>query len=255
MPGPGSHLVYGLGLGTALSQASEGHFSYIHVLVYALNGWMGPDLGSFFEWCLQAHYPGMGTFIMDLVHHPIGYVGSMGVPLAYLYRKWSTKLSPGRKGLSFTQSIMLVFAGGISHFALDVPFEENGLTRQQSWILSTGWWDEKPAMDIETVAVVGVLSVSMIVGFYHISRIAKDKYERSKIDNLKPYGLLLSLSALYMLWCVFRTYVLVPRKPAVGEEADLGVLFYIWTYLLLPLVLCNLSKHPRGLGSRDMDMV
>lgn len=59
--------------------------------------------------------------------------------------------------------------------------------------------------------------------------------------------LILVLASLYCLWCVSQIYWVNPRRPAVGEEADLGVFVFLATYLFLPHYLCILSMHPRDL--------
>eukprot|EP00963_Diacronema_lutheri_P009058 scaffold803_cov367-Pavlova_lutheri.AAC.3 len=256
MPGPGSHLTYGLGVGATLMHVSEGNFSHLHALVFALNGWLGPDIGSFFEWTLQQHSPKLGTFVMDIVHHPLGYALSLGVPMAIFYKRLSSILSTGtKKSLSLAHSAMLVVAGGLSHFTLDIPFEENGASSQQKWILSTGWWSGKPAMDLMTITVVGGLSSGMVAGFYHIGRSAVEKNGRLIEGPLKTHLLLLTTSGVYVLWCYYCMYLVSPRVPAVGEEADLGVLYFVWVYILLPLGLCSLSMNRKESGNREDSIV
>ena len=256
MPGPGSHLAYGLGVGAAFMHASDGNFSHLHALVFAMNGWLGPDIGSFFEWTLQGHNPKLGSFIMNFVHHPVGYALTLGVPMAMFYKRFcNTLLAGAKKSLTFSQSAMLVTAGGFSHFALDIPFEEDGATDQQKWILSTGWWSEKPAMDLKTVTIVGGLSLAMVAGFYRISRTPAQKSGRVMEGPMKNHLWLAIISGLYMLWCFYCMYITTPRVPAVGEEADLGVLYYVWIYILLPLGLCSMSKNMKENGNREDSMV
>lgn len=150
---------------------------------------------------------------------------------------------------------MLVVAGGFSHFTLDIPFEENGASSQQKWILSTGWWSGKPAMDPMTITVVGGLSLGIVAGFYRSGRATVEKNGRSMEGPLKTHLLLLTTSGLYMLWCYYRMYLVTPRVPAVGEEADLGVLYFVWVYILLPLGLCSLSMNRKESGNREDSIV
>ena len=50
MPGPGPHLMYTLAVGTGLMGVSKGRFTPHHCLIYAINAFLGPDIGSFSEW-------------------------------------------------------------------------------------------------------------------------------------------------------------------------------------------------------------
>lgn len=56
---------------------------------------------------------------------------------------------------------------------------------------------------------------------------------------------LLAVVSLYCLWCIQRTYWSTPRLPALGEEADLGVLVYLGLFFFLPHYLCLAATHPR----------
>lgn len=51
------------------------------------------------------------------------------------------------------------------------------------------------------------------------------------------------IASLYCLWCATQIYVVQPRRPAVGEEADLGVLVFLFIYFFTPHSLCILSMN------------
>lgn len=57
--------------------------------------------------------------------------------------------------------------------------------------------------------------------------------------------LILSIASLYCLWCSIQIYWINPRRPAVGEEADLGVLVFLALYFFLPYSLCIMSMYPK----------
>lgn len=59
--------------------------------------------------------------------------------------------------------------------------------------------------------------------------------------------LMLIIASLYCLWCASQVYWANPRRPAVGEEADLGVLVFLATYFFLPHCLCIMSMYPKDL--------
>lgn len=57
--------------------------------------------------------------------------------------------------------------------------------------------------------------------------------------------LVLIIATLYCTWCVSQIYWRNPPQPAVGEEADLGVLVFLALYFFLPHALCLLSMNQR----------
>lgn len=67
-------------------------------------------------------------------------------------------------------------------------------------------------------------------------------------------NLVLIVASLYCLWCASQVYWANPRRPAVGEEADLGVLVFLATYFFLPHGLCIMSLHPRDLDTQQIPL-
>lgn len=57
--------------------------------------------------------------------------------------------------------------------------------------------------------------------------------------------LVLVIISLYCLWCTSQIYWRNPPQPAVGEEADLGVLVFLSIYFFLPHSLCIMSMNPK----------
>lgn len=66
--------------------------------------------------------------------------------------------------------------------------------------------------------------------------------------------LMLTIASLYCLWCAIQIYWINPRRPAVGEEADLGVLVFLATYFFLPYSLCIMSMYPKDLDSNQIPL-
>lgn len=58
-------------------------------------------------------------------------------------------------------------------------------------------------------------------------------------------GLILLVMSLYCLWCSSQIYWRNPPQPAVGEEADLGVIIFLTIYFFLPHTLCVLSMNQK----------
>ncbi|CAH9089960.1 unnamed protein product [Cuscuta epithymum] len=259
MPGPGPHMIYTLGSGLALMSTSNGHFSPHHCLTYSINAFFGPDIGSFCEWLSSTLGLGgdLGSSIEPWIHDPFCYFLILGFPLSLLY-SWASKFLL-RKGfldsisgvpLTKMQCFLLVAAGSLSHFFLDHLFEENGHSSMYTWILSTGWWKGRAPINPDAVVIISLLCILLIGGFVYINRVSPSK--RIKKQCYQSARLILAIASLYCLWCGSQIYVMNPRRPAVGEEADLGVLVFLGVYFFLPQWLCILSMNSRNSQGAEM---
>ncbi|KAG0467601.1 hypothetical protein HPP92_018575 [Vanilla planifolia] len=259
MPGPGPHIMYALTVGTGLMRVSRGSFSPHHCLFYAANAFLGPDLGSFSEWL--SSYSGedragrrFGSLAMEIVHHPFYYILLLGFPLSFLYAWLSRVLL--QKGLldtfsgvplTWVQCLFLVAAGSLSHFFLDHLFEENGHSSMYMWILSTGWWESRAPINPDSVLIIGFLCSFLLGGFIYINRLKIGVSITSKANQ--SFKLILVVACCYSLWCAVQIYLRNPPQPAVGEEADLGVLVFLGVYFFLPHGFCILSMNQKGHGN------
>ncbi|KAJ7945891.1 1-deoxy-D-xylulose-5-phosphate synthase [Quillaja saponaria] len=258
MPGPGPHMMYAMGSGLALTTLTNGRFSPHHTLTYTINAFFGPDLGSFSEW-LGSNLGGFadyfGSALAEIIHHPFYYILVLGIPLCFLY-SWVSALllrngvldSVTGVPLTRRQCLLLVSAGSLTHFFLDHLFEENGHSTMYSWILSTGWWENRAPVYPDAVVVVGFLCICLIGGFIYINRVKSLKSTRKQ--SCLTLQLILIIASLYCLWCANQIYWISPRRAPVGEEADLGVLIFLAIYFFLPHGLCILSMYPK-----DVEMV
>ncbi|PWA55319.1 hypothetical protein CTI12_AA429570 [Artemisia annua] len=251
MPGPGPHMMYALGTGQALMSISNGRFSPHHCIIYALNAFFGPDIGSFAEWLTSTVGLGhvFGSSVETFVHDPLFYVVILGLPLSLLYARVSRFFvnrgyldSVTGVGLTVKQCFLLISAGSLSHFFLDHLFEENGHSTMYTWILSTGWWEGRAPVNPDAVVVIGFLCTCLIIGFIQINRVKPEKSIRKQSTNSAK--LLIAIASTYSLWCVSQIYLVNPRRPAVGEEADLGVIVFLAVYFFLPHSLCIMSMNP-----------
>ncbi|XP_050221992.1 uncharacterized protein LOC126672106 isoform X1 [Mercurialis annua] len=253
MPGPGPHLMYAMSSGVALTTITNGRFTPHHTLIYTINAFFGPDIGSFSEWAGSIIGPSaeqLGSAITDYIHHPFFYIFILGFPLCVFY-SWVSKVLIQRKildsvsgiPLSRKQCLLLVSAGCLSHFFLDHLFEENGHSSVYTWILSTGWWKNRAPVNPDAVIVVGILCKLLIGGFIYINRVKPLKLIRKQ--SHQSFKLILFTATLYCLWCASQIYLVNPRRPAVGEEADLGVLVFLAIYLFLPHSFCVMSMNAK----------
>ncbi|XP_020275028.1 uncharacterized protein LOC109849588 [Asparagus officinalis] len=253
MPGPGPHIIYTLTTGIGLLRLTHGRFSPHHCVVYPLNAFLGPDLGSFAQWITEFVLNlggGFGDLAMRIVHDPFLYVLVLGLPLSFSY-SWLSNWALRRRfldsgsgvPLNRRQCLLLLAAGSLSHFFLDHLFEENGHSSMYTWILSTGWWDGRAPINPDAVIVVGLLCTSLLGGFIYINRVKQGESVITKSN--RSLMLILSIACLYCLWCASQIYWQDPPQPAIGEEADLGVLYFLFVYFFLPHSLCILSLNSR----------
>lgn len=252
MPGPGPHMMYALGSSLGLMSTSNGRFSPHHSLAYAINAFFGPDLGSFSEWLTSTLGFGhsFGSALADVIHDPFFYIVILGLPLSFLY-SWLSRVLLQRgfldsvSGVPLTrrQCLLLISAGSLSHFFLDHLFEENGHSSMYTWILSTGWWKNRAPVNPDAVVVVGFLCASLIGGFIYINRLKPSKSINKQTSQ--SVKLIAIIATLYCLWCASQIYWVNPRRAAVGEEADLGVLVFLAVYFFLPHTFCIMSMNPK----------
>ncbi|XP_060170395.1 uncharacterized protein LOC132601309 [Lycium barbarum] len=252
MPGPGPHMMYTLGSGLGLMSVSNGRFSPHHCLTYSINAFFGPDIGSFSEWLTSTLGLGsaLGYAIEPWIHDPFYYILILGIPMSMLYSEASKFLlkkglldSVSGVALTRKQCLFLAAAGSLSHFFLDHLFEENGKSTMYTWILSTGWWEGRAPINPDAVVVVCILCCCLIADFIYINRVKPLKLLKLRVIN--SVKLMLVIATLYCLWCASQVYLVRPRRPAVGEEADLGVLVFMGIYFFLPHWLCILSMNSR----------
>eukprot|EP00271_Cylindrocystis_brebissonii_P011837 TRINITY_DN29804_c0_g1_i1.p1 TRINITY_DN29804_c0_g1~~TRINITY_DN29804_c0_g1_i1.p1 ORF type:complete len:269 (+),score=17.73 TRINITY_DN29804_c0_g1_i1:175-981(+) len=258
MPGPGVHILYPLAIGLGLKHLTLGRFTIYHCMVYTLNAVVGPDIGPVSEWLLKKAAPEVGSRIMAAVHHPVGYTVTMGAPLAFFYwwLSWWLMASGGRfekTGMKFSQCLLLITAGSLSHFFLDTLFEENGSTPLFRWILSTGYWRGEAPLYPDSCLIIALLCLTLLGGVMYLN----SRFHRKRIFNLsdtvQSIIFLAIIATLYCAWCAYNLYGLsfAARRPPVGEEADLGVIVFLATFVFLPHILCLLSMPPLVTSEHD----
>ncbi|KAJ3020577.1 hypothetical protein HKX48_000598 [Thoreauomyces humboldtii] len=157
------------------------------------------------------------------------------------------------EGLTFFKSWLLAVAGCLLHFRLDTLYEDNGADPLYRAIIDTGYW-LPGANDIiyRSVGVSFALSLGILIATHTIVH--------TSLRSTLP-GIPSRLRAVMQTWegrvCVSAAVCAVvavayclfvwsrlninPRVPAVGEEADLGVILFEAATGLLPLALCAWS--------------
>ncbi|CAI0398800.1 unnamed protein product [Linum tenue] len=272
MPGPGAHLMYAMASGVGLTTLTGGRFTPHHTLTYTINAFFGPDIGSFSDW-LSSFFASSSfvSRLADSIHHPLYYILILGIPFSFFY-SWLSNILLRRKlldsasgvPLSRKQCLYLISAGSLSHFFLDHLFEvplcaavlengqENGHSSMYTWILSTGWWENRAPINPDAVLFTGFLCTSLILGFVYVNRVKPMK--SLKNQTYQSYQLVVGIAICYCLWCASQIYWVKPRRPAIGEEADLGVVIFLAVYFFLPHFFCSLSLNPRDHQSQQLPL-
>jgi hypothetical protein len=207
MPSPVIHIGYALGFGSLIMTSTKGSFTPIHCLLLSLNGFIGPDLGSFIGWCFSVTFPVRADQAMTWIHHSLGYIVFIAPIIAFLSSRLLKKMI-NRKStrslnvdldqthrdlvpLSMKNCYFLSVAGCLLHFQIDHIFEENGQDKFYQWILSTGYFT-KPTPPLLPFSVVfaSLSTLGLFIGFTWIHLFSSSISKQSLSIRLK-YTLIL----------------------------------------------------------------
>ena len=245
MPGI-AHLIYGFSLALVLRWATDDKFSIQHSFVFGVNTWVGPDIGATLWFFTQGMNETFSEYVLLLIHNPYNFPLTMGLPLAYLWRyltKLSTKKENGKlridklkkPKLSLFQCFVLITAGSYAHFLFDYVFDCNGYGSTYRWVLSTGSWNGTAYFD-GWIIIPALLTTLFIIFFLYLNNPPHKELFTHQIKNTAL--LLIIFSSLYLLYLYIRLQIGIP---AIGEEADFGVVLFSSIFLIFPLFLCVLS--------------
>jgi hypothetical protein len=236
------------------------------MLLYTIGCFLGPDIGCTLDFiCKTFGAEEMGKFFMKYIHNIYYYPTFVALLVAYLYKILSSyqinktgtflyvlpKLSISKgKSLSYYQSWLLCVAGGLSHYFLDVVFELNGRDDFYLWILRTGHWKDVK-IELLAVVVTGFFTCLLIGGICYMQnsdwpfQCLESNFsvtENLVLQEKKSFFLFLFVFFPYLLYLYCANNgILIEKFQAVGEEADLGVLTFLFITFFLPLFLCNRS--------------
>ena len=245
MPGI-AHLIYGFTLGLLLLWVSDRKFSIQRVMVFGVNSWFGPDIGALIWYITRGQSDVVSYWVLLLIHNPYHFPLTFGLPLAYLWHK-GTRLSTERdqnglhivkdetKSLSVWQCFVLVTAGSYSHFLLDYIFDANGWQPEYRWVLSTGAWNGTAYFDAWLIIPV-LLTTGFILLFLYVNNPPNPRLQKRQL--FFSALVLFVFTAMYLLYLWIR---IQHGLPAIGEEADFGVVTFLSIFLFFPIFLCILS--------------
>lgn len=228
MAGPVAHLTYGFVLAVFYMHISRSAFTPTHALLYALNCFIGPDYGHLIEMFMHPLYEPIGTAFKSIAHSFFGFVFVFAPCLSFIlmhftrikyYNSISSALidDDGKRlfrlgdgavyvhqmpSLRYSQVLMVVIAGGLSHFAIDYVFEDNGNAPTFRFIINTGYWSSsRSVFEYPSVVVTtGVACILIVCGFYW-SFMRKNTYNSK--DMMRYIGV---ISTTVILYCMFLAY-------------------------------------------------
>jgi hypothetical protein len=236
------HLIYGFAIALLLMYFTNYRFSSRFAIVYAINCWLGPDFGAIIWASTYKIGDPWASIILFIFHNPYTFPIVWAFLLARLW-KYLTQLDIHKvneknkiyqdpvKGLSFRQCYLLIVAGGFTHFNFDYIFDSAGKSPTFLWVIHTGCWDD--SYYDYSVIFVGILVIFLILGYLRINNNTNSNPERIKLRNTAFF--LISITIVYEIFLGIR---LSMGLPALGEEADFGLVIFSAVFYILPLVLC-----------------
>ena len=254
MPSPVVHIGYSLVYGSLLMFSTKGSFTGTHCLLLSLNGFIGPDIGSFIGWCFSLTFPLLADKAMYWIHDSIGYILIIAPIMAFLSSRLLRKLSNWKCRkclhndlihleqtnrnlfeLNLKDCYFLSVGGCLLHFQIDHIFEENGQDHFYRWILSTGYFTKPtPPFSPLSVLIVGLSTLLLFFGFAWIHLFSSSISKQTLTTRLKyTFILFISVFSLYLIFLII-SQIIFEEKAVVGEEADLGVLIFIILFHFLP---------------------
>jgi hypothetical protein len=258
MPSPVIHIGYALGFGSLIMTSTKGSFTPIHCLLLSLNGFIGPDLGTFISLCFTMTYRLIDDQALTWIHNSLVYIVFIAPIIAFLSSRLLKKLINWKSTrslngdldetnrnlvpLSMKDCYFLSVAGCLLHFQIDHIFEENGQDKVYRWILSTGYFTKPtPPLLPFSVAFGSLSTLILFIGFAWIHLFSSSISKQSLSIRLKYTLTLFFIVFTFYLIFLIISQIILGKKGVVGEEADLGVLVFIIGFHFLPFILCLLS--------------
>lgn len=252
-----THALIGGGIGLflkTLTEKNEKKFTNEHLIVFTLNSFVGPDfLKLIYPFVKTLYSNDIFNFLNMIFHTVFGwFFASILLSLLYfvIFRYATVEGKKGNPPLNILQIYLLIVAGGITHFALDLIdygvylFPSFYTTETYGAVLIT-YEDLKTAQSMPTgplsevfpwfsggeLLIIGVVSMFILIWMLNNKEI---KYV------YLAAGAFVGLMVLIML--LFGGQV-------VYKENDLGYLLFFLFFILFPLYLIKFSMND-DLGKR-----
>lgn len=230
-----------------ITREQSKQFKAEHLIVFALNGFVGPDLSKFFSPFFGSGYWSNPTFLAlnTFVHSLIGWIIiSPILALVYflIFKLTQEAKSTGKSPISYIHLVILIIAAGMNHLGID---------------MLDGYVRVFPA-------IFGVYSTIGIVTFQNGVLLAEGPLWESMSWFGNKYLLLIGLTFMVLLiWqlknkslkiVIFTTLVfilvtygliLLIGTNIVNNENDMGYAAYIAITWLFPLYACYFCRDDK----------
>lgn len=259
-----THYVVGFGLGLIFLYLTNYKFSPKHLIIFAINNHIGPDLRVILWGLLEVF--GVPAEIANslsvyLIHNVYSWpIFSLLLALVYYrlvhytVRKkdefWPKLIKLDRPSMSYLNVYQLIVAGGLLHSHIDWLFHEN--TPEYLTIMSTGnWptfiWEKTP--NHWSMGITGIIIFLFIYCSLWIFTISD--WNRRKKFTIAVYYYIISC-LIFVIW--IGIWLFFTGKPyPVGEESDFGQIIFYGITFFTPLVLMATSfERPEFMKERSV---
>jgi hypothetical protein len=236
-----------------ITQNSPRRFKAEHIIVFALNGFIGPDISKFFSPFFGAGYwenpiyIGMNQFIHSIIGWLIVAIPLAGIYFA-LFLRTKEKKETGQSPISYIHIYFLIIAAGFNHFGIDMldyPVRLlPAVISNQYWfgleMLQTGYslaegplWSSFGWFDDKYLLIIGLGFMILLIW------LLKNKPVKWALIAGLIFGLI-----------VYGTILLIGSN-IVANEHDIGYLIYAFFAWIGPLLLCYASMEKNKLSYED----
>jgi hypothetical protein len=244
-----THAIIGGAIGLILfsfSQDKKVKFKAEHVILLALNCFVGPDFPKFFSPFYGDDYWTSSTYkyLSTMSHTIVGWlITAIGISLIYflIFKQSKSARETGKAPISYVHSYLITVAGGMNHFGLDmldssVIVFPSFFNIDLTWSLETFMtgdlmaegllWDSLSWVDSKIYLGLGLLFMVILIWML------KNKPVKNVWIVAGVFGTL-----------IFGLIYLVGSN-SVENENDFGFFFYLTFAWIMPLLFCLISMDP-----------
>ena len=230
--------------------ATKGAFTPMHCLILAFNGFLGPDIGSVLYWYFEVSHPSFAHYAIQILHNVVGYTILIAPWLSLIIYHVSKRILAFKaaddihldatcRPLTYKDCYFLAIAGCLFHLNIDHIFEEDGKDQFYRWILSTGYFIQPtPPISLVSLMICISCTLCLVYGFVWIHITSTIISKQSFPTRMKyTFDLFIMVFALYSVY-LYISHIAFGQEAVVGEEADLGIIVFIFVFHFCPILLC-----------------
>jgi hypothetical protein len=240
MPGI-AHVFLGALIALILYNFNSAKFTRKHAFIFTINSYLGPDLagiigiGSGYAlghsvlgwpiWCLWMIpvYSFLTRFRLDEKHLQLQDEGP------------DSKLR-----LNWLQTYLLVVAGGLFHFTVDITVEKKNIwslgIEDNPWKISIDTFIQSLHYTRPATPFVGEIAIILVITMFFLFNYGMRQADEGKSKIFINFLVVLSVILYIFLSLIFGI------NNVAGNEPDLGAMIYFSVFICLPFGLCLLSS-------------